>query len=680
MRRRRQLLQVQTFPFLAVLLCTMGALILLLLVIDRRAKAVARAKAEQAARQAEEARSKAAAQRQAEWERKRRQLHALLAEQEDDLVDQINTIKGKTTEAEAKLRTEEALSLELQQRLHAEEEGLQRDRQDIETRRARARDQAQRQAREAAERTEKARKEAARLSAELAQMEQVLAGLKALRRKGEQTYSVVPFSGRRGQIRRPIYVECTAAGVIFHPDRFTLTGADLSPLALRQELDRRLANQPTSGSGSPYLLLLVRPDGISCFYLLQSALAGLNLDFGYELVDQDWVLDFSGEHPPEPGRSWKAAIPPPPNGPNLGSGVTLLSPGNGGALQGDGGSSGSAGVPGGPAGVRSASKGGPGFPGYPAGGGPGGTGMPGLAPNLAGGSAQQGGIASKGGLGFPGYPTSRGTGGTGVPGVTSPSSGGSVLGVRSKDGTGNQQAFSQNGMSSSASAGSVPLAALLPPRLDGSSGSGQQGSGDGYGNPSNGPPPGPTSLLPALSPGLPGQSGSQPATGLPAGLAFQTGGGGGGSSSAGGSASPGGSANSGGGISSGPFLASQSRGRPATPLGMLLGNRDWHIDIECAANEVVVLATGQHFNVEQLRPTGSAVHPLVQDVRGLIGRRQASVRPGEPLYRPILRFRVEPDGLRSYYAANALLTVLQLPAERHNLETDAPVTPDPFRP
>ena len=49
MRRRRAKLEVSTFPFLAVLLCAMGSLILLLLVIDRRGKAVARFKALQAA-------------------------------------------------------------------------------------------------------------------------------------------------------------------------------------------------------------------------------------------------------------------------------------------------------------------------------------------------------------------------------------------------------------------------------------------------------------------------------------------------------------------------------------------------------------------------------------------------------------------------------------------------------
>ena len=36
MRSRRHKLQVSTFPFLAVLLCAMGALLLVLLVMDRR--------------------------------------------------------------------------------------------------------------------------------------------------------------------------------------------------------------------------------------------------------------------------------------------------------------------------------------------------------------------------------------------------------------------------------------------------------------------------------------------------------------------------------------------------------------------------------------------------------------------------------------------------------------------
>ena len=65
MRRRRQVLQVSTFPFLAVLLCAMGSLILLLLVIDRRARVVARAKALQAVARAEAEDAKAVAARKA---------------------------------------------------------------------------------------------------------------------------------------------------------------------------------------------------------------------------------------------------------------------------------------------------------------------------------------------------------------------------------------------------------------------------------------------------------------------------------------------------------------------------------------------------------------------------------------------------------------------------------------
>ncbi len=71
MRRRRQTLQVSTFPFLAVLLCTMGSLLLVLLAVDQRAKLAARQKAErEAAQLAEEAEKKAAAGR-AEVERRR---------------------------------------------------------------------------------------------------------------------------------------------------------------------------------------------------------------------------------------------------------------------------------------------------------------------------------------------------------------------------------------------------------------------------------------------------------------------------------------------------------------------------------------------------------------------------------------------------------------------------------
>src|SRR5205085_11343824 len=117
--------------------------------------------------------------------------------------------------------------------------------------------------------------ELARLAADLDQMEQALRDLKALRERQKQTYSLVPYFGRHGDNRRPLYVECTAVGLVFHPDRTTLDGPALLPLTIRAEVERRIARQrgePGTADGkgdkaelTPYLLMLVRPDGISSY-------------------------------------------------------------------------------------------------------------------------------------------------------------------------------------------------------------------------------------------------------------------------------------------------------------------------------------------------------------------------------------------------------------------------------
>src|SRR5207302_3006270 len=75
---------------------------------------------------------------------------------------------------------------------------------------------------EAKDMTESARKEAARLSAQLRGLEVVLEELKAARKRDAQTYSLLPYRGKRGDGRRPLYLECGADALIFHPDRKAL--------------------------------------------------------------------------------------------------------------------------------------------------------------------------------------------------------------------------------------------------------------------------------------------------------------------------------------------------------------------------------------------------------------------------------------------------------------------------
>src|SRR5436309_11541916 len=91
MRRRRQKLEVSTFPFLAVLLCAMGSLILLMLVIDRRARVVARAKTLKAADAARAQDSSL----QTEWEQRRRRLHEQLAGENDSVAIQTNDLRNR---------------------------------------------------------------------------------------------------------------------------------------------------------------------------------------------------------------------------------------------------------------------------------------------------------------------------------------------------------------------------------------------------------------------------------------------------------------------------------------------------------------------------------------------------------------------------------------------------------
>jgi hypothetical protein len=104
----------------------------------------------------------------------------------------------------------------------------------------------------------------------------------------------------------------------------------------------------------------------------------------------------------------------------------------------------------------------------------------------------------------------------------------------------------------------------------------------------------------------------------------------------------------------------------APPLSKLLGNKDFLITIECR-NDAVTISPGgfaYRWTASNLKATDEAV---VQAVTNLIARRQASVRPGEPPYRPILCFQVSTEGLRTYYHVYPLLAPLRVTMTRENL-------------
>jgi hypothetical protein len=333
MRGRRHKLQVSTFPFLAVLLCAMGSLILVLLVMDRKAHKLARARAErEAARLAEEAAHTAAAHRAeveqkkrqavADWEKKRDTLHETLTREQIELQVQMRKVRDQLSEIAARLRYEQDTSTQLRHKIQDERGRLQEEERLLASLRGTA-DQATAQSQESSQTLR-------RMTIDLLQMEQVLKDLRAARQREQHTFSVVPYHGRRGESRRPIYVECTAEGVIFHPERRAmpvfsreyLVGrdkpGDAPPDDVRAEVERRIARRRGKQTGvagatdaTPYLLLLVRPDGIGTYCQFQAVLKDLTIDFGYEFIDSDWVLDFPTDEDQPSAQPWMTAAKTP---------------------------------------------------------------------------------------------------------------------------------------------------------------------------------------------------------------------------------------------------------------------------------------------------------------------------------------------------------------------------------
>jgi hypothetical protein len=682
MRRPRHKLQVSTFPFLAVLLCAMGALILFLLVMDRRAKIVARNKARDVLAARTDEQRKIEAVRQSEWEKQRDALHEALAAQHQDLRKEQQQVYQQLAEAGKELPTQELQVQGLRLAAANEEAKLQEQ-------------QAMLQAqllgvKEAKQKGAEGKDDLARLGADIADLEKVLDNLKALKKREQQTYSVVPYSGKNGDDRKPIYVECGKAGLIFHPDRRALEGIELTAAALRGEVERRAGGlvrekkapanglvEPAPPKG-PYVLFLIRPDGIASYYLALSYLRGFQMDFGYEVVDQDWVLEFAGgPATPSVPAVPKASIavgdarPPAPAGPPIPSGAPSSVTGAFGG--------GTATPPVEPLPTISIGPGiGPATPGFgPAGpaapamdlnpslaGPPFGKGVSGPNLNPTGTAADQPGDAPAGaGLGSPTPLTGprlapAGPVANAVPrliplsklpapvplvraGPGAPAGGASP----SKTGSGNgppdsSTSTSQNlgltpgatvpGTASTAPGGIAPPAAVAPAGPGGgttASGSGTSGS---VGPPTTGPTPGQASLGASGAAGSAGEPGALgPALTLPGG-------------------------------DKGPA-------RPAPPsLGNVMGNRDFVITITCFRDHVTVYPGGkQHW---WKTPDGNLTDQGVfQNVQALIAGRQKAVGPGEPPYRPLIRFQVATDGLGSFLRVYPRLEVLNVPMTRENL-------------
>ncbi len=291
--------QVSLFPFLAVLVCTMGALLVLLVVMAQQAKlqaaSVEAPKAIPAPMPALPTTSVTAedlAKADQQIRQRMQQVVAALAKAKDNLSQR---------------------NLEL-----AHLEGDMRRWQDrlAELRReyARLKDVGQ----STDEQQRKMREELARLKEDISLAAQLLVDEQKRLVNRPKSYALVPYDGASGTYRRPLYIECTEDKVTLQPLGIELTESDFdgplgpgNPLAaalraMRQHLTK---NSPNAGQqqAEPYPLIVVRPDGITEYYTARKAIKSWGAGFGYEFIEQDRNLDW-GQPDPEMAKAVQAAI------------------------------------------------------------------------------------------------------------------------------------------------------------------------------------------------------------------------------------------------------------------------------------------------------------------------------------------------------------------------------------
>ena len=267
--RTREGIAISLFPFLAVLLCTMGALLVLLVLFGHSIGKQDESKdVEQAM-----------------------QMEAELQERVENLswrLEQLKDMRAKTNDELETLRLQLAGIEENSRSLSAELKSLQKVREKLLDTEA-----------VAAITSDELRE----LEAELASARESLDEARKERDSSPPAYAVIPYEGSSGTHRRPLFIECCLDGVFLQPEGIRLNPEDFegppgpgNPLASGLRAAREyLARQSVSVDDPglrPYPLLLVRPSGVMAYYAAREAIASWGSDFGYQLIEEEWQLAF----------------------------------------------------------------------------------------------------------------------------------------------------------------------------------------------------------------------------------------------------------------------------------------------------------------------------------------------------------------------------------------------------
>ncbi len=278
---RRQSISVALFPFLAVLICTLGVLIVLLVLFTHQAQVQAKtivASQQQAAAAPALEDPKIREQiEDAAWRRE------MLEQQRTEKAAELADSRAKLTHLEGHLRELQDRAKELMAQARAIDEGKEPDDSQLAD----------------------SRKEIDRLREEIARKQAELNEARRKHKEKEGWYALIPYDGPQGTRRRPIYLECTDRGIVlqpeglvFRPDDFNGPMGPGNPLDAALRTVREYLQQAEGGKGGDaYPLLVVRPSGVVSYGAARSALKAWDDEFGYELISDDKKIDFGGPDP-----------------------------------------------------------------------------------------------------------------------------------------------------------------------------------------------------------------------------------------------------------------------------------------------------------------------------------------------------------------------------------------------
>lgn len=320
---------VSLFPFLAVLVCAMGALIFLLIVTTRRIRIQAVARA--AAIRVEQESATTADVPPPEEPEPPPEILAVVPElppEPEPKAVIIDPPRLPDPDDEVKARLAALVDQrDERERLYNSQQELAAKQRDKRTKMTSQIDKsAAALNRLTAKRRDSQRAATAIVAVKTSMDDQIKKSLQQIRQvraeqaEADSKYAFVPYDGKSGTTLRPILIECTNKSIRFVPEDIKLTPADLNGFtqsynpvlagarALVQHWYEWNLNQPQpSAESEPYILLLVRPNGSLSFYIARKLLARLGRPFGYELIEDDFPLALP-DPDPDAVKACQAAI------------------------------------------------------------------------------------------------------------------------------------------------------------------------------------------------------------------------------------------------------------------------------------------------------------------------------------------------------------------------------------